>query len=104
MPGGGPALETQFRIGLVAVVIVIVPVAIGAPAVAIFIPPAMAVLPTPGACFRQFMAVLRGLRAVPAMVLGGFMKFVIHASDAPLAVFVRAQWGGAGKEKGDAKS
>jgi hypothetical protein len=28
VPGGGPALETQFRIGLVAVVIVIVPVAV----------------------------------------------------------------------------
>ena len=84
--------------------VMIVPVAIGAPAVAVFIPPAMAVFPTPGACFRQFVAVLRGLRAVPAMALGGFMEFVVHANDPPLAVVVRAQWGGAGEEKRDAQS
>ena len=87
-----------------AVVIVIVPVTIGAPAVAVFIPPAMAVLPTPGACFRQFVAVLRGLRAVPAMVLDCFMKFVIRVGDALLAVIIRAQRSSAGEEKCGAQS
>jgi hypothetical protein len=82
----------------VAVVIVVVPVAVTAPAVAVFIPPAMVMFPTPGAGFGKFVPILCGLRAVPAVVLGGFMKFVIRASDTLLAVIVRAQRGGTGKE------
>ena len=45
VPGDCPALEVQSRNGLVAVVIVVVPVAIGAPTVAIFIPPSVTVFP-----------------------------------------------------------
>jgi len=83
----------------VAVVIVVVPIAIRAPAAAVFIPPAMAVFPTPGARFRKLMAIFRGLRAVPTMMLGGFMESVIRAGDAPLAVVViRAQRSGAREE------
>jgi hypothetical protein len=74
----------------VAVVIVVVPIAIRAPAVAVFIPPTMAVFPTPGAGFRQLMAILGGLGAIPSVMLGGFMEFVIRASDTLLAVVVRA--------------
>jgi hypothetical protein len=99
VPGNRPALEVESRIGLVAVVIVIVPVTIGAPAVSIFIPPSVTVFPAPGTRFRQLMPILRGLRAVPAVVLGSFMKFVIRASDALLAVIVRAQRDGAGEEE-----
>ena len=73
VPGGCPALEVEAKISLVAVVIVVVPVAIRAPTVAVFIPPTMPVFPTPGARFGKLMAILRGLRAVPTMVLGGFM-------------------------------
>jgi hypothetical protein len=94
VPGGRPALEVESRIGLVAVVIVVVPIAIRAPAMAVFIPPAMAVFPTPGARLGKLMAILRGLRAVPTMMLGGFMELVIRAGDAPLAVVVRAQRAG----------
>jgi hypothetical protein len=96
VPGKRPALEVKSRIGLVAVVIVVVPIAIRTPTVAVFIPPAMAVLPTPGARFGKLMAILRGLRAIPTMMLGGFMEFVIRMGDAPLAiVVVRAQRSGA---------
>ena len=45
------------------------------------------------------MAILRGLRAIPTMMLGGFMEFVIRASDAPLAVVVRAQRAGTREEE-----
>jgi hypothetical protein len=94
VPGGCPALEVQLRIGLVVVVImiviVVIPIAIRAPAVSVFIPPAMAMFPTPGAGFRQLMAILGGLRAVPSVMLGGFMEFVIRAGNALLAVIVRA--------------
>ena len=73
----------------------VIPIAIGTPTVAIFIPPTMTVFPTPGTGFGKLMAILGGLRAVPSMVLGGFMESVIRAGDAPLAVVVvRAQRGG----------
>ena len=99
VPGSRPALEVETRIGLVVVVIVvmvmIVPIAIRAPAVAVFIPPAMVMFPTPGARFGKLMAIFYSLRAVPTMVLGGFMEFVIRVGDALLAVVVRVQWSGA---------
>ena len=98
MPGLRPAREVKSRVGLVAVVIVVVPIAIRTPAVAVFIPPAMAVFPAPRTGFGKFVPILCGLRAVPAVVLGGFMKFVIRASDTLLAVIVCAQRGGTGKE------
>lgn len=100
MPGGCPALIAESGIRLVAVVIVVVPVAIRTPTVPVFIPPAMAVFPAPGAGFGQFVAILRGLRAVPSMVLCGFMEFVVRAGDAPLAVVViRSQRSGAGEQQ-----
>ena len=80
-------------------VIVVVPIMLGAPAMAVFIPPAMAVFPAPGTRFGKLMAILGGLRAVPTMMLGGFMEFVIGAGDAPLAVVVRAQRGRAREEE-----
>jgi len=95
VPGGCPALEADSRIGLVAVVIVIVPIAIRAPAAAVFVPPTMAMFPAPGTRFGKLMAILCRLRAIPTMMLGGFMEFVIRMGDAPLAFVVRAQRSGA---------
>lgn len=71
-----------------AVVIVIVPIAIRVPAVTIFIPPAMAMFPTPGTRFGKLMAILCGLWAVPTMMLGSLMKFVIRPGNVSLAVVV----------------
>ena len=104
VPGIGPALVfvAESGIGLVTVVIVImvVPVAIRTPTVPVFIPPAMAVFPAPGAGFGQFMAIPRGLRAVPTMMLCGFVKFVVRAGDAPLAVVaIRSQRSGAREQQ-----
>jgi hypothetical protein len=83
----------------VAVVIVVIPIAIRPPAVTVLIPPAMTVFPAPGARFGKLMAILRGLRAVPTMMLGGFMEFVISVGDALLAVVIRAQRSGACEEE-----
>jgi hypothetical protein len=100
VPGSRPALEVESGIALVAVVIVVVPIAIRTPAVTVFIPPAMTVFPTPGTRFGELMAILRGLRAIPTMMLGGFMEFVIRTGDAPLAVVVvRAQRAGTREEE-----
>jgi len=73
VPGSRPALSVVSGIGLVVVVVMVVPIAIRAPAVAVFIPPAMVMFPTPGAGFGKFMAIFCSLWAVPAMMLGGFM-------------------------------
>jgi hypothetical protein len=101
VPGGCPALEVRPRTGLVVVVImimiVVIPIVIRAPAVAVLIPPTMAVFPTPGAGFRQLMAILGGLRAIPSVMLGGFVKLVVRAGDTFLAVIVRAHRGGVDK-------
>src|SRR5258708_9076391 len=101
VPGCRPALEVESRIGLVAVVIVVViiPIAIGAPAAVVFIPPAMVMFPTPSARFGKLMAIFCNLRAVPAMMLGGFMEFVVRVGDTPLAVVVRVQWCGTREKK-----
>jgi len=99
VPGNRPALSVDSGIGLVAVVVMVVPIAIRAPAVAVFIPPAMAMFPTPSARFGKLMAIFYSLRAVPAMMLGGLMEFVIRVGDAPLAVVVRVQRCGAREKK-----
>jgi len=100
VPGLRPAPEAKSWIGLVAVMIVVVPIAIRTPAVAVFIPPAMAMFPTPGTRFGKLMAILRGLRAIPTMTLGGFMEPVIRPGDAPLAIVVCAQRSGANEKEG----
>src|SRR6267142_2665379 len=67
------------------VVIVIVPVAIGVPAIAIFIPPAMTVFPARFAGFVQFVPPMRGLLAFISVVLDRFMQFVVGFSQTLLA-------------------
>ena len=89
---------------VIMIMIVVIPIVIRAPAVAVLIPPAMAMFPTPGARFRQFVAVLRGLRAVPTMMLGGFVKLVVCPGDALLAVVICVQWGGAGEKQSGGQS
>jgi hypothetical protein len=87
--------EEEERFRLVAViVVVIIPVVIGAPAMGVFIPPAMFVLPAVRTGFGKFLAPMLGLGAIPAVMLGGFMEFMIRMTDAFLAVVVRAGGGG----------
>ena len=71
-----------------AVVVVIIPIAIGVPAVAIFIPPTVPPAPAVFPCFMQVVARMICLPAVPAVVLDGFVQFVVGLSDAPLAIAI----------------
>ena len=78
------------RVVEIVVVIVIVPITIGMPAVRIFIPPAVVVFIAVGAGFPEFVPPVFGFRALHAVVLDGFMKFVVCLGDALLTIFVRA--------------
>jgi hypothetical protein len=82
------------------VVVAVVPVALGAPAMFVFIPPAMPATPAGFARFMQLMASLGRLAAVATVILDGFMKTVIGLGDAPLTIVViGAQAWGAGEEQ-----
>src|SRR5206468_11359469 len=63
-------------------------IAIGMPAVAVFVPPAMALIPAAFACFAQFMTRTIRLPAVPAVMFHGFVEFVVRLDNAPLAAAV----------------
>jgi hypothetical protein len=78
------------RVVEIVVVIVIVPIAIGVPAVSIFIPPAVVVFIAVGAGFPEFVPPVFGLRALHAVVFDGFMKFVVCLGDALLTIVVSA--------------
>jgi len=88
---------------VVVIMVVFVPIMIRAPAMSIFVPPAMAVFPAPGARFRQFVAIFRCLRAIPAVVLRGFVELMVCVDDALLAVVIGTHWRGTHKEQCSAK-
>ncbi len=75
---------------IVSIVIVIIPVALGAPTVAVFIPPAMVAGVAILACFVELTASLVGLTAVATMVFNGFMKTMIGPGNALLATIIGA--------------
>jgi hypothetical protein len=70
---------------LIAVVVVLVPVALGAPAVLVLVPPPMTLTPATLPGRVQFAAFVVGLGAVAAMFPNGFVKLMIGMSDAALA-------------------
>ena len=86
-------------VAVVVIMVVVIPITIRAPAMSIFVPPAVAVLPTPGARFRQLMAIFRGLRAIPAVMLCGFVELMVCVDDALLAVVIGANRRGTHKEQ-----
>jgi hypothetical protein len=57
--------------------VVVIPVAIGVPTVIVFIPPAVIRRPAVLASLSQIVARVVCLPAVPAVVLNGFVEFVI---------------------------
>jgi len=73
---------------LVAIVIVVIPIAIGMPAMAVFVPPAMSLVPAAFPRLVQFVPRMVRLPAVPAVVLYGFVEFMVRLGDAPLATAV----------------
>jgi len=77
-----------FPSGLVAIVVVVIPITVGVPATAVFIPPSMVPVPASLPRLAQFEAGAFRLPAVPAMMLDGFMQFVIGLVYAALATIV----------------
>jgi hypothetical protein len=73
---------------MVVIVVVVIPVTISVPAMVIFVPPAMAMLPAIFAGFVKFTTVFGGFWAVPAVVFHGFVKPVVGPCDTFLAVIV----------------
>lgn len=67
------------------VVVVLVPIAVGAPAVLVFIPPAMLLTPATLSGFMQFATLVICLFAVASMFLDGLVEFMLGVSDATLA-------------------
>jgi hypothetical protein len=81
----------------VLAVIVIVPVAVGAPAVGIAIPPAMVVIPAIAAGLSQFMPPVFCWFTSHSMVLNGFVQIVVRFVDAFLAIVVGTHQHGTAK-------
>lgn len=70
----------------VMVMIVTIPIMIAAPAVAIFVPPAMVVFPAVGARSVKFLPPMLCLVTLPAVVLDGFVQVMVCFSDALLTI------------------
>jgi hypothetical protein len=68
----------------VLVVVVLVPVAVGVPAVFVFIPPAVALPPATLTHCVQFTAFVIGLSAVASVPPDGLVEFMVGVSDATL--------------------
>jgi hypothetical protein len=75
---------------VVVIVVVIIPIALAAPPMAVFIPPAMAMLPAVGARFREFMARVVCFGTLVAMMFDCFVKPVVRASGTLLTILVSA--------------
>src|SRR5260370_10193723 len=73
---------------LVAIVVVVIPIAIGMPAVAVFVPPAVPFVPAAFPRLVQFVPRMIRLLAVPSVVLLGFVQFVVRLGDPTLATAV----------------
>jgi len=67
------------------VVIVVVPVAIRVPAMGVFVPPAMAVIPAELTRCLKFVTPMVSLLAVPAVVFDGLVEFMVGMHGAFLA-------------------
>jgi len=83
----GEPCQSQ-RHDLVPIVVVVIPIAIGMPAVAVFVPPAVPFSPAAFPRLVQFVPGVVRLSAVPAVMLDGFVEFVVRLGDAALATIV----------------
>jgi hypothetical protein len=73
---------------LVAIVIVVIPIAVSVPAVAVFIPPTVPPAPAVFSRFMQIVPRMIRLPAVPTVMFNGFVQSVIRPGDSPLAISV----------------
>jgi len=76
----------------IMIMVVIIPIAVGVPTMAVFIPPLVRVRPAIFARFVQLLASVDHLSTLPAVMFGGFVQPVVGLGDAPLAcVFIGAK-------------
>jgi hypothetical protein len=88
-PNGSGRVEKHLdQLVAIVVVIVVIPIAIGVPAVAVFIPPTMPLIPAAFARLVQIVARTISLPAVPAVMLHSFVESVVRPGDTPLASIV----------------
>lgn len=71
---------------VVAIVVVVIPIAIRMPATFVFIPPSMTGAPAALPRFVQLVARAIGLPTLVAVVLDGFVQLVIGVRNASLAI------------------
>lgn len=84
---------------VIMIVIMFVPITVGVPAVSIFVPPAMIVIPAIGASFRELMTPFVGFWTLIAVLGDGLVKFVVSMDGALLAIIVRTKRRRADKHK-----
>jgi hypothetical protein len=82
----GRTLHQQLVVFAILVVVMIVPIAIGVPAVAVFIPPFVEPAPASLPDLMQTVARTVRLLAVLAMMFNGFVELVIGLGRAMLAI------------------
>jgi hypothetical protein len=70
---------------MIVVVVMIVPIVVGMPAVLVLIPPAMIRIPAVLASFPQFVTSVLSLLAFPAVVFGSLVQFMVGPGDSLLA-------------------
>jgi hypothetical protein len=87
-PGDTSPGSAKRRHELMAIVIVVIPIAIGMPAATVFVPPAMALIPAALPRLMQIVPCVIGLPAIPAVMFHGFVQSVVGLGDAALAVVV----------------
>jgi len=73
---------------LVAIVVVVIPIAFRVPAVGVFVPPTMALVPAVFPRFTQLVACTIRLLALPTVMLHGFVQSMVRLGDAALATVV----------------
>jgi hypothetical protein len=71
--------------GLIAVVIMLIPVMFFMPAMLMLIPPPMMLAPAPFPRLVQFVTLVIGLGTVPSVALNGFVEFMVGVLNTPLA-------------------
>ena len=68
--------------------IVVIPIAVGMPAVAVFVPPTVPLAPAAFARLVKFVTRMVRLPAVPAVIFDSFVQPMIRFGDAPLATII----------------
>jgi hypothetical protein len=84
---------------LVLIMVAIIPIAVGVPAVTVLIPPATVAGITVLACFVQLTAGVVGLTAFASVMLDGFVETMVRPRNALLAIIIGAQTRRPGEEQ-----